>query len=103
MGILNKIGVNRQGFSLLLCARIYSTFIRPKFEYGLAISKFTATQVKEIDRLQDRCLRMMVGGHATSSTCAHNSFLPPCSLSSWFLLAVLAVNHASCLSNQDSS
>ncbi|KAG1437348.1 hypothetical protein G6F56_013150 [Rhizopus delemar] len=26
MGILNMIGVNRQGFSLLLCARIYSTF-----------------------------------------------------------------------------
>ncbi|KAG1270593.1 hypothetical protein G6F66_013780 [Rhizopus arrhizus] len=26
MGILNKIGVNRQGFSLLLCARIYATF-----------------------------------------------------------------------------
>ncbi|EIE92381.1 hypothetical protein RO3G_17252 [Rhizopus delemar RA 99-880] len=68
MGILNKIGVNRQGFSLLLCARIYATFIRPKFEYGLAISKFTATQIKEIERLQDRCLRMMVGGHATSST-----------------------------------
>ncbi|KAG1017965.1 hypothetical protein G6F43_014412 [Rhizopus delemar] len=68
MGILNKIGVNRQGFSLLLCARLYATFIRPKFEYGLAISKFTAAQTKEIERLQDRCLRMMVGGHATSST-----------------------------------
>ncbi|CAO3703466.1 unnamed protein product [Rhizopus stolonifer] len=78
MGILNKIGVNRQGFSLLLCARIYSTFVRPKFEYGLAISKFTATQVKEIDRLQDRCLRMMVGGHATSSTLVikHMTTLP---------------------------
>ncbi|KAG0862800.1 hypothetical protein G6F16_012267 [Rhizopus arrhizus] len=68
MGILNKIGVNRQGFSLLLCSRIYATFVRPKFEYGLAISKFSAAQVKEIERLQDRCLRMMVGGHATSST-----------------------------------
>ncbi|KAG1434898.1 hypothetical protein G6F56_014152 [Rhizopus delemar] len=30
MGILNMIGVNRQGFSLLLCARIYSTFINCK-------------------------------------------------------------------------
>ncbi|KAG0925509.1 hypothetical protein G6F32_013535 [Rhizopus arrhizus] len=26
MAILNKIGVNRQGFSLLLCSRIYATF-----------------------------------------------------------------------------
>ncbi|KAG1489021.1 hypothetical protein G6F54_011737 [Rhizopus delemar] len=68
MSILNLIGVNRQGFSLLLCSRIYATFVRPKFEYGLAISKFTIAQVKEIERLQDRCLRMMVGGHATSST-----------------------------------
>ncbi|KAG1389642.1 hypothetical protein G6F60_013267 [Rhizopus arrhizus] len=78
MGILNKIGVNRQGFSLLLCARIYATFVRPKFEYGLAISKFTAAQTKEIERLQDRCLRMMVGGHATSSTLVikHMTTLP---------------------------
>ncbi|KAG1026132.1 hypothetical protein G6F25_012713 [Rhizopus arrhizus] len=78
MGILNKIGVNRQGFSLLLCARIYATFVRPKFEYGLAISKFSAAQVKEIERLQDRCLRMMVGGHATSSTLVikHMTTLP---------------------------
>src|SRR6478735_2527125 len=78
MGILNKIGVNRQGFCLLLCARIYATFVRPKFEYGLAISKFSATQVKEIERLQDRCLRMMVGGHATSSTLVikHMTTLP---------------------------
>ncbi|KAG1445310.1 hypothetical protein G6F56_009960 [Rhizopus delemar] len=68
MGILNMIGVNRQGFSLLLCARIYATFVRPKFEYGLAISKFSAAQAKAINQLQDKCLRMMVGGHATSST-----------------------------------
>ncbi|KAG1280192.1 hypothetical protein G6F64_014540 [Rhizopus arrhizus] len=103
MGILNKIGVNRQGFSLLLCARIYATFVRPKFEYGLAISKFTAAQVKEIERLQDRCLRMMVGGHATSSTCAYNSFLPSCPLSSWFLPAVSTIKNIACLSNQGSS
>ncbi|KAG1452232.1 hypothetical protein G6F56_007873 [Rhizopus delemar] len=43
MSVLNMIAVNRQGFSLLLCARTYATFVRPKFEYGLAISKFTAS------------------------------------------------------------
>ncbi|KAG1573351.1 hypothetical protein G6F48_013367 [Rhizopus delemar] len=32
MAILNKIGVNRQGFSLLLCSRLYATFVRPKFD-----------------------------------------------------------------------
>ncbi|KAG1131666.1 hypothetical protein G6F38_013360 [Rhizopus arrhizus] len=68
MAILNKIGVNRQGFSLLLCSRIYATFVRPKFEYGLAISRLTATDLKSIESLQDRCLRLLVGGHRTSST-----------------------------------
>ncbi|KAG1606256.1 hypothetical protein G6F45_014023 [Rhizopus arrhizus] len=32
MAILNKVGVNRQGFSLLLCSRLYATFVRPKFD-----------------------------------------------------------------------
>ncbi|KAG0752771.1 hypothetical protein G6F24_013385 [Rhizopus arrhizus] len=68
MAILNKIGVNRQGFSLLLCSRIYATFVRPKFEYGLAISRLTASDLKSIEGLQDRCLRLLVGGHRTSST-----------------------------------
>ncbi|KAG1490635.1 hypothetical protein G6F53_013221 [Rhizopus delemar] len=68
MAILNKIGVNRQGFSLLLCSRLYATFVRPKFEYGLAISRMTATDLKSIENLQDRCLRLLVGGHRTSST-----------------------------------
>ncbi|KAG0868148.1 hypothetical protein G6F15_012243 [Rhizopus arrhizus] len=68
MAILNKIGVNRQGFSLLLCSRIYATFVRPKFEYGLAISRLTATDLKSVEGLQDRCLRLLVGGHRTSST-----------------------------------
>ncbi|KAG0928768.1 hypothetical protein G6F26_012287 [Rhizopus arrhizus] len=68
MAILNKIGVNRQGFSLLLCSRIYATFVRPKFEYGLAISRLTATDLKSVENLQDRCLRLLVGGHRTSST-----------------------------------
>ncbi|KAG1124587.1 hypothetical protein G6F38_013893 [Rhizopus arrhizus] len=42
MAILNKIGVNRQGFSLLLCSRLYATFVRPKFDllkaYKIAVS-----------------------------------------------------------------
>ncbi|KAG1435436.1 hypothetical protein G6F56_013976 [Rhizopus delemar] len=92
MGILNMIGVNRQGFSLLLCSRIYSTFVRPKFEYGLAISKFSAAQAKTIDQLQDKCLRMMVGGHATSSTCAYYSLLPSGQNAS-SLLSVVASNY----------
>src|SRR5690606_25156564 len=68
MNLLNYIGVNRNVFSLLLCSRIYTTFVRPKFEYGLAISHLSASDLKSLERLQNRCLRMLVGGHATSST-----------------------------------
>ena len=68
MGLLNYIGVNRNAFSLFLCSRIYSTFVRPKFEYGLAISHLSASDYKSLERLQDRCLRLLVGGHSTSST-----------------------------------
>ncbi|KAF7721706.1 hypothetical protein EC973_004295, partial [Apophysomyces ossiformis] len=43
-------------------------FIRPKFEYGLAICKFTQSDFQALERLQDKCLRMIVGGHPSSST-----------------------------------
>ncbi|KAG1446231.1 hypothetical protein G6F46_011936 [Rhizopus delemar] len=68
MAILNKIGVNRQGFSLLLCSRLYATFVRPKFEYGLAISRLMGSDLKALEGLQDRCLCLLVDGHRTSST-----------------------------------
>lgn len=68
MALLNLSGVNRDGFSLQLCSRLYSTFIRPKFEYGLAISNLRAPDVKALEKLQDRCLRTLVGGHSSSST-----------------------------------
>ena len=55
-------------FSLLLCSKIYATFVRPKFEYGLAIAKLSPADFKALEKLQDRCLRLFVGGHATSST-----------------------------------
>ncbi|KAF7721766.1 hypothetical protein EC973_004160 [Apophysomyces ossiformis] len=65
---LSSLGANRNGFSLLLSSRLYTTFIRPKFEYGLAIAKLKAKDLKKIEALQDRCLRLLVGGHPTSST-----------------------------------
>ncbi|CAO3615508.1 unnamed protein product [Mucor hiemalis] len=68
MALLNRCGVNRAGFSLLLCSRLYSTFIRSKFEYVLAISHLKAPDFKALEHLQDRCLRLLVGGHSNSST-----------------------------------
>ncbi|KAG1437622.1 hypothetical protein G6F56_013014 [Rhizopus delemar] len=37
MRLLHSMGLNRQGFTLLLSSRLYATFVRPKLEYGLAI------------------------------------------------------------------
>jgi hypothetical protein len=68
MANLQAIGARPSGFSPLLSARLYRAFIRPKFEYALAISRFIEPDRKALERLQDRCLRMIFGGHRTSST-----------------------------------
>ncbi|OAD80286.1 hypothetical protein PHYBLDRAFT_137835 [Phycomyces blakesleeanus NRRL 1555(-)] len=68
MATLNAVGACWSGFSLLLSSRLYRTFIRPKFEYGLAILPLKRTDTIQLEKIQDKCLRMIVGGHRTSST-----------------------------------
>jgi hypothetical protein len=63
MALLNSVGVNRNGFSLLLCSRLYTAFIRPKFEYGLAISRLSASDFKALDNLQNRLVGRFVGSN----------------------------------------
>lgn len=67
-GLLNMIGVSRKGFSLLHCSNIYATFVRPKFECDLTISRLTVADMKYIENLQDHCICLLVGSHRTSST-----------------------------------
>jgi hypothetical protein len=61
------MGANRSGFSLLLSSNLYRTFIRPKFEYGLAITKFPKKGIADLEKIQDRCLHLLVGGSTSSS------------------------------------
>ena len=61
MALLNSVGVNRTGFSLLLCSRLYKAFIRPKLEYGLAISHLSFRDFKDLDDVQNRLVGMFVG------------------------------------------
>lgn len=68
MKILKSIGCNPTGLPRLLATQLYQQFIRPKMEYGLAIIKTNKTQLKKIERSQNQCLRMIFGGHRTSST-----------------------------------
>lgn len=66
---LQTLGIYSPSFSRLTAARLYSTFIRPKLEYGLAIvANFTAKERKVIENAQDQCLRICFGGHRASST-----------------------------------
>jgi hypothetical protein len=67
MSTLHKMGANRSGFSLLLSSKLYRTFIRPKFEYGIAITKFLKKDITALEKIQDRCLRLLVGGSTSSS------------------------------------
>lgn len=67
MHLFNKIGINRNGFSLLLCTRLYTTFIRPMFEYGLAISRLSATDIKALEAHQNKIFSMILGSHHTTA------------------------------------
>jgi hypothetical protein len=51
MATLQTIGARPSGFSAILSARLYKQFIRPKFEYGLAISRLQAADSTALERL----------------------------------------------------
>jgi hypothetical protein len=68
MSQLNAIGVNRSGFPLLFSSRLYAAFVRPKLEYGLAITHLLRKDYEALEKVQNRCLRMIFGGHRTAST-----------------------------------
>ncbi|KAG0755169.1 hypothetical protein G6F17_014181 [Rhizopus arrhizus] len=53
MAQLHSMGLNRQGFPLLLSSRLFAAFIRPKLEYGLAIARLTRKDGEELNRAQD--------------------------------------------------
>ena len=79
MSVLHALGASRTGFELRLSARLYAQFIRPKFEYGLAISQLLKKDILALEKIQDRCLRMIVGGHKTAFMFAlkHICHIPP--------------------------
>ena len=68
MRILSSIGLNATGLSRLLSTQLYAQFIRPKLEYGVAITSFTKTALKQIEQAQNKCIRMIYGAHKNSET-----------------------------------
>ncbi|KAG0803018.1 hypothetical protein G6F20_013902 [Rhizopus arrhizus] len=65
---LLPVGIRSPGFSRLTATRLYTIFIRPRFEYGLCICTFLQKQLALLDRAQDQCLRLAFGGHPRAST-----------------------------------
>ncbi|KAI7851205.1 hypothetical protein BDC45DRAFT_572294 [Circinella umbellata] len=68
MRMLNNIGLNPSGLSRHLSSQLYSQFIRPKLEYGLAISTFKKSHLISIEKTQNLCIRMIYGAHHKSET-----------------------------------
>ncbi|OAD79344.1 hypothetical protein PHYBLDRAFT_162418 [Phycomyces blakesleeanus NRRL 1555(-)] len=68
MATLNAVGACQSGFSLLFSSHLYRIFIRPKFEYGLTILPLRRTDTIQLEKIQDKCLRMIIGRHRISST-----------------------------------
>ncbi|CAO3657892.1 unnamed protein product, partial [Rhizopus stolonifer] len=65
---LLPVGIRSPGFSRLTATRLYSIFIRPRFEYGLCICTFLKKQLALLERGQDQCFKLAFGGHPKSST-----------------------------------
>ncbi|KAG1625268.1 hypothetical protein G6F44_012699 [Rhizopus delemar] len=68
MNVLKSIGINPSGFSRLLSTRFYAHIVRSQLEYGLAINRFTNTQLKSIEDAQDTCIRKIYGARGNAST-----------------------------------
>lgn len=65
---IQPLGFHSPSFSRITAAKIYATFIRPKLEYGVSISKLLASHVKAIEKAQDVCLRLTFRGKGSAST-----------------------------------
>ncbi|KAG1647047.1 hypothetical protein G6F44_000217 [Rhizopus delemar] len=68
MNVLKSIGINPSGFYRLLSTRFYAHIVRPQLEYGLAINRFTITQLKSIEDVQDTCIRKIHGTRGKTCT-----------------------------------
>ncbi|KAG1137865.1 hypothetical protein G6F37_010993 [Rhizopus arrhizus] len=65
---LQVLGLRTSSFSRLTSSRLYATFVRPCFEYGLCLCLFTVKELELLEKGQDFCLRIAFGGHKTTST-----------------------------------
>jgi hypothetical protein len=64
-----KLGFYSPQAQPILLRHLYLTFVRPCFEYGLAITRLRSTvDIPLLERGHNTCLRRLFGGHSHSST-----------------------------------
>ncbi|KAG1053411.1 hypothetical protein G6F43_004515 [Rhizopus delemar] len=68
MDVLTSVGVNPNGFDRLLLTRFYAQIVHARLEYGLAINRLTASQIKILEDAQNECLRRIYGAFKRIST-----------------------------------
>ena len=84
---IHAIGARTNGFSVPLSVQIYKQFVRPQIEYGICATNFVQNQHAAFERLQDDCLRLIVGGFKNSSVKALRVMLNlPSMVDRWHIL-----------------
>ncbi|ORE02515.1 hypothetical protein BCV72DRAFT_215119, partial [Rhizopus microsporus var. microsporus] len=78
MNMLSSVDVNPSGFSKVLCTKFYAHIVRPQLEYGLAINRFTVSQLHALEEAQNSCIKKIYGarGKASTKVMLHISKLP---------------------------
>ncbi|KAI8137221.1 hypothetical protein BJV82DRAFT_525617, partial [Fennellomyces sp. T-0311] len=74
MHMLHSIDAQQYSFGLGVSLRLYRTFIRPVMEYGLAIAKLTAALKTQLERTQQRCVRLAL--NVTDVTATTPTIIP---------------------------
>ncbi|EIE86863.1 hypothetical protein RO3G_11574 [Rhizopus delemar RA 99-880] len=60
--------IRRNSSKALATMNVLKSIVRPQLEYGLAINRFTNTQLKSIEDVQDTCIRTIYGARGKTST-----------------------------------
>lgn len=81
MNMMSSIGINPSGFSKLLSTRFYTHIVHSQVEYGLAINRFTSSQLYALEEAQGICIwrTYSARGKISTKVMLHLSRLPPMS------------------------
>ena len=68
---LNSIGINNNNLSIKTKIRMFGTYLRPVFLYGMDTLSLSSTMVKELETFENNLIKNIIG----ISKCCHNTAL----------------------------